>query len=240
MLADQPALEGTLDDVTLTSLLRLLAQQGRSGELRVDGPTPAVVRLHEGRLLYATGSDMSPLRRVISEDTSLQTWMDVRQDAATPTEVIAAVAESDQLPRTTRRSALRELTVMTLFEFSMPSADRFSFFEATAVSDAATDSASPSDISFEVEEVLSRVTSRISDWREIVKSVPAVSAVFEMADQLPGPDDNVVISADDWSLLAAIDGKRSVRDIVEVLSSDAFTVCRAMHRLTSAGLLSQT
>lgn len=220
-----------MDDVPLGSLLRMLGGQNRTGDVLLDGTTPALVRFHEGRIDFATGSDLSPLRRSLDDVVDDEQWDSITAGAVTPTQAVIKVASANGLGTSTVTEAMREQTVMTLFEFAVPGNDRFSFVES------ADDAPAPVTSGFAVEELLYQVDERVQAWREIATTVPSTRAVFALSEALPSGISEVRLGAADWRILAAADGRRTVGEMVELLGADAFAVCSAVHRLCEAQLL---
>ncbi len=190
-----------------------------------------MVRFREGTIDFATGSDLSPLRRALDGVVDDERWDDITAGAVTPTQAVEQVASAKGLGSASVQEAMREQTVMTLFEFAVPGDDRFSFF------DAAEDPPEPITSGFAVEELLYQVDERVQAWREIATTVPSTSAVFGLSPSLPPGISEVRLGAADWRILAAADGHRSVGAMVELLGADAFAVCSAVHRLCEAQLL---
>ena len=50
----------------------------------------------------------------------------------------------------------------------------------------------------------------------------------------------ITIAAEDWRILALVDGRSSVADIIGSLGMSAFAVCGVLHRLMTAGAVEAT
>ena len=50
----------------------------------------------------------------------------------------------------------------------------------------------------------------------------------------------VNVPADDWRVLALVDGHRTIAGIIESLGMSAFAVCGVVHRLILSGLVEPT
>ena len=85
-----------------------------------------------------------------------------------------------------------------------------------------------------VPELLATAQAALLEWKDIAKVVPSVDYVVRMAAEPPLPE--VTVFADQWKLLVAIAGGRSVRDLMDRLSKSEFDTCKAVKDLVDAGL----
>jgi len=190
-----------------------------------------MVRLQAGRIDFATGSDLSPLRRSLDAVIDDAQWDAITEGAVTPHDAVDKVANAPGLGVASVHEALREQTAMTLFEFAVPGADRFAFYEH------GDDGVAALSNGFDIEEMLHQVDRRVEAWREIATTVPSTSAVFSLTTSLPEGISEVRLGSADWKILSAADGYRNVGQMVDLLGADAFAVCSAVHRLCQAELL---
>lgn len=70
-------------------------------------------------------------------------------------------------------------------------------------------------------------------WRAVAAVVPSVSAVPRLVPSLRA--ERLHIDAHQWRLVTAIDGDRSVADLVRVTGFEAFQVCLILQQLVAAG-----
>ena len=59
--------------------------------------------------------------------------------------------------------------------------------------------------------------------------------VVTIAADVPSDAPDLVLSPTDWSVVAHLDGRRSIADITRLLGASAFDVCATLHRLVIAG-----
>jgi hypothetical protein len=230
MTTAPPTLDGTLDDLPLASLLRLLATRERSGDLHLTASTPAMVRMNKGAVDFASTNDISALRRALRPVAPNEDWARVTGRATTPEQAIT-LAMSEWGAEKVAVEGLREQTLMTIFEFAVPTSGTFAFYEHD---DDAPHSVHPG---FSVESLLEAVDEQVEAWREIAKTVPSTEAVFEMAPTLPEGIGEVHLGESDWKLLACIDGHRDVAAIIEKLEADPYEVCGGIHHLCTNALV---
>lgn len=85
-----------------------------------------------------------------------------------------------------------------------------------------------------IDMVLADAQARLVEWAEIEKVVPHLDAVVDMAAEAPGAE--IVISSQQWKLLVAVAGGRSVHDLMEKLGHTEFDTCRSIKDLVEAAL----
>jgi hypothetical protein len=86
---------------------------------------------------------------------------------------------------------------------------------------------------FDAAALLDEAAQRVEGWKVIAETIPSTAMVMRIARELREP--SISVSAEDWRVLALVDGHTSVGDIIRALGMSAFTVCGVLHRLAHAG-----
>jgi hypothetical protein len=86
----------------------------------------------------------------------------------------------------------------------------------------------------EVDEVVGEARRRLDAWAEIDSTVASPGTVLSLALD---PSGDPIVSRDEWALLALVDGRRSVADVVEMCGRGQYAVAVALAELASRGLL---
>jgi len=231
-MAITAALSGSLQDLPLRELLDLLAAGGRTGAIELDGAAPGLVVLVEGRISLALTDDGPTLQQVVlgSGLTTADGWdraeHEARAGASLADALVAEGADPGEL-----EAALREQAISALFEFVLPSETRFAFVP---------DAQHPlgNRFTFPAPDLIEEASRRIDAWRVIADAIPSTAMVMRLAPEAPNAIVNV--PADDWRVLALVDGHRSIAGIIEALGMSAFAVCGVVHRLMVSGLVEST
>jgi hypothetical protein len=226
-------IEGTLTDLPLPDLLRTLARQEASGMLHVGGSSAAQVCLAAGDVYLATSSTGPSLRQEVvgAGLVSSSAW-----DAAEQVASVDGSAQADALVKVSGvdaaslRHLVYEHTVTAAFELMVPSTDPFRFVPGQQHPFG-------SPYRFKVEQVLRDAGRRVEAWRTIAEAIPSTAVVMRIASTLPIEADSVTVSGTEWQVLAALDGRRTVAEIIRSLGMSAFTVCSALHRMLTAGAI---
>ncbi len=112
------------------------------------------------------------------------------------------------------------------FAFARDSAGAFRFSESElATYDAA--------VTTRLEPAVVEIRSLLEEWREVEVTIPSLDVRVRLAAVLH--DDEIVVTAREWSLLVALDGTPSVRDLVARRRQPMMEVCRDLKGLIDRG-----
>jgi hypothetical protein len=223
----QAALTGSLSDLPLADLLAWVGRADPLGVVELTGGAVGSIVLVDGRIALATAEDGPTLAQMVigSAAISSEGWdaaqAQVRSGRDLADALVDAGAEPDRLV-----GALREQTVGALFEFLVPGETAFAYLPGAS-------HALGGRFAFEPAEVIDEARARVEAWKVIAEAIPSVSVVMRLTPQLDAP--SIAITAEDWRILALVDGRSSVADIISSLGMSAFAVCGVLHRLMMAG-----
>lgn len=227
-----PPGSGSLAEVPLPDLLRGLASGRRTGILHLTGSYSSIVCFRDGGVYLAHAETGPSLRQVFlaAGVVAEPQWDHAVETARQGGSLVSALlrvggAEADRL-----RLALYEHTVSTLFELLVPSGNRFAFNEGEAHQLGA-------EFPFAVEDVLTAASGRLTEFRTIARDIPSTDVVVRIVPRLPDGVPTLSVSAVEWQVLAAIDGRSSVAQITAAVGHSAFTVFSALHRLLRVGAI---
>jgi hypothetical protein len=87
----------------------------------------------------------------------------------------------------------------------------------------------------ELSDALIEVDSLLKQWREILRIIPSLECRPRLLDALEV--DELVIDRERWALLVAIDGRRTVRELVARSARPVIDVCHVLLELVEAGAI---
>jgi hypothetical protein len=87
-----------------------------------------------------------------------------------------------------------------------------------------------------IDGVLADAQVRLGEWNDIAKVVPHLDAMVDMA--VEAPNDEVIVSRDQWALLRRVAGGRSVHDLMVALGTTEFDTCKTVKELVDSRLAS--
>lgn len=226
-------LEGSLDAFSLPDIFALLSMTKKTGGLHLRRVgAHGVVWLTTGALTGGA-SDVTRqtlARRVVAaglvSDDALASAVD-RSLADDGLGVVRALQQDGAADEGALIDLGGEHVVDTVFDLlRWPDGD-FAFV---------IDEQNPDDIgvSRPVDEVVEEARRRLDQWGKVAGSLPSPQTVLSLA-ATPASDPH--LSRDEWSLVALVDGRRTIAQIVGVAGRGEFSVVSALADLVDRGLL---
>ncbi|MDX1510908.1 MAG: DUF4388 domain-containing protein [Nitriliruptorales bacterium] len=230
-------LAGTLNDVSLPEILSLLSHSEKTGSVHVVGDgLRGRIDLISGAIgmVQSQVGKLGLVRRLVAKGalTAEVVAPDLAAAAATPDPDIQLVRSAYRAGAVTAeqvKEVVWEHMIDAMYDLGRVEAGRFRF-DPGRVADLG--------VQRPPEELLDDVAVRTEEWEQIRASIPAPGALVRMLPRIE--QEAVEITPPTWRLLAAIDGRRTVADLVEVLGDGEFEVSSALHRLVGAGLVEVT
>ncbi len=239
-----PTLEGLLGAVPLGEVFQLLSLQGQSGLLVIEregsSPAPTVtVALRGGRVDQAVaqhlGGEFLLGRYLVSE--GLLGWAELESFTASLHGRRALLGEAlvaaGRLQATQLESALRRQTAELVYEVIRWGAGRFRF-EAGANLAAAQQAR----LSLASDGLVLEAYRRLDEWRLIGEYLPSDRAVLTADPSTLAAVGPERLDRDERRVLATVDGRRCVRDIVQEVAMSSFDTSKILYRLVRARLVS--
>lgn len=226
-------LEGSLDAFGLPDVLHLLHATAKTGALHlVRHPSRAVIHLIEGSVVSGQMTEaghLALLRRLVGqglvdEDMVASAAMAAAEtgDGLVTTLVVSNVIDAD-----VAQAQMHHLIVDTLFEVLRWDDGDFSFAAEELPSDDVGVRTPPGSL---VEEA----SLRLPAWEAAAEQVPSPAHVPVISRS---QSQDVVLSPEDWGLLALVDGRRSVDGIVAEAGWGPFAVVVRLADLSQRGCL---
>ena len=85
----------------------------------------------------------------------------------------------------------------------------------------------------DLSDALVEVDRLLKQWREILRVIPSLECRPQLLEALDV--DEIVVDRDRWGLLVAIDGRRTVRELVQRAGRPVIDVCHSLLELIEAG-----
>jgi hypothetical protein len=226
-------LEGSLDAFSLPDIFSLLSMTKKTGGLHLRRDhAHGVVWFGDG-LITGGASDLSRLslgRRLAGSGQIADNHLSAAVDevAANPELGVAqALRDSRAIDEGELHTVVCEHVVDTVFDLMRWPEGVFEFV---------IDEANNDDVGVkrEVEEVVTEARRRLDTWAAIDERVADSSTVLSLALDLV---DEPQLARDEWALLALVDGKRTVGDLVDLLGRGQYAVVVALAELVGRGLV---
>jgi hypothetical protein len=226
-------LEGSLDAFSLPDVFQLLSFTKKSGGLHLahDG-SDGVVYFAGGQISGASAdSSRQPLaRRLVGSGTLTDEALAEAVRVALSGEgagVVRALLDQGAVDAELLRVAAGDQSVDAVFDLLRWQNGDFAFV---------MDETNPDDVgvSMSVEAVLADAEARRASWDSVSEVVPSPQAVLAMPVVLPADPQ---VSREEWSLLALVDGRRTVTELVDLTGSGQYAVVSTLAALVTRGLL---
>jgi hypothetical protein len=226
-------LEGSLDAFSLPDVFQLLSFTKKSGGLHLahDG-SDGVVFFAGGQISGASAdSSRQPLaRRLVGSGTLTDEALADAIQVALSGEgvgVVRALLDQGAVDPELLRVAAGDQSVDAVFDLLRWQNGDFAFV---------MDEGNPDDVgvSMSVEAVLADAEARRASWDSVSQVVPSPQAVLAMPVVLPADPQ---VSREEWSLLALVDGRRTVTELVDLTGSGQYAVVSTLAALVARGLL---
>jgi hypothetical protein len=227
------SLQGALEVFGLPDIFGLLGSTAKTGALRVTGPGgEGVVYFRDGAVVSAS-SDVHVqglARRIVGAgrvgDEALAAAVN-RVQSEHGVGVARALYEAGAVDHETLRNLAAEHAIDAVFDLLRWSEGVFSFTVDAAGEDRL-------DLALTVEAVVGEARRRLEDWGRVRELVPSVDALVCLAVT---PPDDPTLRLEEWPLLALVDGRRSVADIVALTGRGEYAVCCTLAGLVERGLV---
>ena len=227
-------LEGSLDAFSLPDVFQLLSFTKKSGGLHLahDG-SDGVVFFAGGQISGASAdSSRQPLARRLVGSGTLDRRGARRRDPGRPVRrgrrCRAGAARPGRGRRRAAAGAAGDQSVDAVFDLLRWQNGDFAFV---------MDEAQPrrrGRVDARVEAVLADAEARRASWDSVSQVVPSPQAVLAMPVVLPADPQ---VSREEWSLLALVDGRRTVTELVDLTGSGQYAVVSTLAALVTRGLL---
>ncbi len=233
------AIEGALQDVGLADICQLLSMGRKTGCLSLTDRTNfGFIYFEDGRVIYASVLDR-PHRIgellvrngvITREELSAAMEAQAHEDDVRLGQLLlrSGALEAEQLNTYVRvqvEEAVYHLFTWTQGSFHFDSDQRPDEDDATLVS-------------IPVENLLMEGARRVDEWTQIEQKIPTLDIVFALVKS-PEEADDVEVTRHQRRLLPLIDGKRTVREIIEESGLVQFDVGKALFPLAQAELISE-
>jgi hypothetical protein len=225
-------LEGSLDAFSLPDIFQLLSFTKKSGGLHLRrATTRGSVYFRDGSVIGASSDDgrQALARRLVGSagvgDTELSAA--VERAANEGIGVSRALLDAGAVDPDFLRSLVAEQVVDAVFDLLRWSEGDFSFN---------VDEPGPDDvgISLGVEPVVNDARSRLESWDHACRVVPSPETVLALP---VGVREDPVVTRGEWALLALVDGRRTVAELVALAGRGDYAVVSQLATLIERGLL---
>ncbi len=226
-------LNGTLEDFSPAGILKVLSTDGRTGAVRFGGPHGCTVYLHRGQLYFARNdSTDAALATALVRPGRLSAdgWGDAIDEAGERPVVGELLVRNGSITSDLLASVVLSVVYDPLIDLFRDGTGEFDF-EPDTVHWLGPFRAFP------VDAIVNEVRKRVREVDEWSEAIPGLDAWVEASRTLPGHAAQVTILREDWELVTALAGPRTIRELATELGRGAYSTARVVNRLHQAGLV---
>ncbi|MBV9919913.1 MAG: DUF4388 domain-containing protein [Pseudonocardia sp.] len=96
----------------------------------------------------------------------------------------------------------------------------------------------PAEAEVALEPAVAEILAMLDAWRDIEATIPSLDARLRLAPQLRG--DEIVLRADEWAVLVALEARPTVRELVAARGESLIEGCRLVKHLVDRGAVEVT
>lgn len=235
-----PALAGSLADVPIAEVMQLLALQRQTGFLRIRrGSSEICIAIEKGTLRLVTGAKLPPeflldnilvQEKLIDED---ELAVFLRNHHGSRRRVGMQLARLGYLTRDQLHHALRRQSTELVYELLRWSVGEFTF----ELADALPPEVQELEFDIGIDEVLMEGYRRVDEWGLIENALPSFDLVPQVVPgglERLGPQG---LTTKEQIVHAAIDGRRTMNQIIQRIGFGTFEGARLLYRLVSAHVI---
>lgn len=227
--------EGNLGDFSLADIFQLIGVTRKSGALRLSaGSTEGKVCFHGGEVAFA----LSDVRRAalgarlvaadLVPEEALRRAVDAKRSGR-GSDVLRLLVDDGAIDEDRLHEFVREQVEDAVFELLRLPEATFSFH-------AAEDTDAPIDLAIPTERLIAEGNRRMEEWTGIAERIPSSDAVVSLRPDAAAGG-SVTLDATCWAVVTLVDGRRSVRDIVDLCGRGEFATSRVLSRLVDDGVV---
>jgi hypothetical protein len=226
-------LEGSIDAFSLPDIFALLSMTKKTGGLHLRRSGGHGVVWFTTGALTGGAADVSRqtfARRVagagLVSDDALAAAVD-RSLAEDGLGVVRALQQAGAADEGALHDIGAEHVVDTVFDLLRWPEGDFAFV---------VDEPNPDDVgvSRQVDDIVAEARRRLDQWGKVAGLLPSPQSVLSVVSN---PSADPVLSRDEWSLLALVDGRRSIAAVVGLAGRGEFSVVSSLADLVERGLL---
>jgi hypothetical protein len=226
-------LNGTLEDFSPAGILKVLSTDGRTGAVRFGGPHGCTVYLHRGQLYFARSeaTDAALATALVRPGRlSADGWGHAIDEAGDRPVVGELLVRNGAIASDLLASVVLSVIYDPLIDLFRDGTGEFDF-EPDTVHWLGPFRAFP------VDAIVGEVKKRVREVDEWSGAIPSLDSWVEASRTLPGNAAQVTILREDWELVTALSGPRTIHELATELGRGAYSTARVVNRLHQAGLV---
>lgn len=235
------ALQGNLQDFTVTQLLNLVNLANKSGALLIQGPNEgARLVFRQGKLAFAQlvseqgktqGTLSSVLHRAEKINDAQLNTLQSRAAGMSDKELGLLLINSGYVTQQDILESLQSYFVSIIQQLFTWVEGRFKFDAAQDVPD------NKIPVRIALEDIIMEGSRQVREWEQLTYEIPNLDMALAFTDR-PGVNlKKVNLNVEEWRVVSYINPKNSIRQIAKATKMSEVEIRRIVYGLLQAGLV---
>jgi len=232
------SLSGRIEDVPLGELLQLLQFQRQTGVLDIErGRRIVGIGLREGLVDIAVGKNGEPeylLGRYLIEEELIEAdeLEALTRQRESPRLLGAQLVKLGYITQEDLHRALVRQTSELVYEVLRWKSGVYRYYRFARLPQV-----SEERLGLPIATILLEGLRRVDEWRLVEEQIQGFDQILVPRHEAIGSVSRDDMSREERTVLAAIDGKRTIRELVEHTRMSSFDVCKILFQLLTSGLV---
>ncbi|HOP05856.1 MAG TPA: DUF4388 domain-containing protein [candidate division Zixibacteria bacterium] len=234
-------LQGRIERFTLPEIFQLIASGRKSGTLGIQKEDSIVmVYFREGEVIYGYGPRQTYhlgqllKKRGIINDKQLDEAINVQARTENTKRLGEIMITRKLIDRADLESVVKSQVEELLYSLLSWETGSFKFYENQFPTDEEI------TVRLSVENVILEGLRRIDERNWLNETLPDMNHVYTISASQGGRRRDVAMQADEWNIMALVDGRRTLEQVVKLSPVDRERSLKTLAQLKLAGLIVKT
>jgi hypothetical protein len=234
-------LQGRIERFTLPEILQLIASSRKSGTLGIQRDDSIVmVYFRDGNVVYGYGPRQTfHLGQLLKErgvitDQQLQEAVNVQAKTENSKRLGEIMIGRNYIDRADLTQVVTKQVEELLYSLLSWQTGSFKFYD----NQFPTEEEITVDLS--VENVILEGLRRVDEMNMVRETLPNLDAVYTISASQAGRTRNVSLKAEEWNVMALVDGRRDLNEICKLSSLKRDETLKVLAHLKLAGIITKT
>lgn len=228
-------LKGSFEATSLPSLLQMLVNDAKTGELRLtEGEKEVVIFLKQGNAIYAKGNQMETRLGSLLRSKGVITAQQLQECLVKASETKQAVGKvlvaSGYITQEILKKVIHKQAEDVIYNLFLWDRGDFEYNDFDKAPDGVMETR------LEIMGIILEATRRIDEMSVLKKHIENEQVILRISDKF-GEKEKLKFNAIEWRFLSLIDGTRTVRQLINESGYEDFAVYKVLHSLLSFKLI---
>lgn len=232
------SLKGNFETIFLNSILQLLRNERKTGVLRTfQGQEEYKIFIREGDIIHATGShsefrlgNLLKTNGIISESDLEKA---LAESKGKKQKIGKTLVENNLISSEDLKFYIHKQTEEIMFKLFFWKKGEFEYV------DSDIDIEGMVVIQLDILKLILEATRRIDEMSIFKKQIPTDRLILKITNKLKD-NEEIKLNANEFRMVALIDGTRNIRDLINVSDYDEFTTYKIIYALICSGLIEKS